>query len=166
MNDDTESCPATNRNGEPCGHPAGWGTDNDSGPCKFHGGATEGAGPPEGNNNAVTVGAWAEDFVTDFLKDDEIDRVKDLSELLDEPTSAQEAAARAAAVAMEQFRRSGDPAFLRRFEQICDKAGLFPDEGVDINVDADHSFDSTEGVTAEFVTYENSDSDSEAADNE
>ena len=150
--DDEDRCPATNRNGKRCGHPEGWGTDNDSGPCKFHGGASD--GPPEGNNNAVTVGAWAEDFVSDFLKDDEIDRVKDLSELLDEPTSAQQAAARAASIAMEQFRRSGDPTFLRRFEQICDKAGLFPDEGVDVNLDADHSFDSTEGVTAEFVTYE------------
>ena len=45
-----ERCPATNRNGEQCGHPPGWGTDNDSGPCKFHGGASTGA--PKNNGNA------------------------------------------------------------------------------------------------------------------
>lgn len=70
MNDDsTEStgCPGTNRNDEPCGHPEGWGTENDSGPCKFHGGAggsggeREGAGAPEENTNAVTHGAYADE---------------------------------------------------------------------------------------------------------
>ena len=49
MNDE-DRCPGTNRDGEPCGHPAGWGTDNDSGPCKFHGGASTGA--PKNNGNA------------------------------------------------------------------------------------------------------------------
>lgn len=58
MNDDR--CPGTNRQGEPCGHPSGWGTDNDSGPCKFHGGATEGGGAPEGNQNATTHGLTAD----------------------------------------------------------------------------------------------------------
>jgi hypothetical protein len=43
MNDD-DRCPATNRDGERCGHPAGWGTSNDSGPCKFHGGAADNEG--------------------------------------------------------------------------------------------------------------------------
>jgi len=55
MNDD-DRCPATNRDGERCGHPAGWGTDNDDGPCKFHGGAAENQGPPEGNQTARTHG--------------------------------------------------------------------------------------------------------------
>lgn len=49
MNEDANRCPGTNRDGERCGHPAGWGTDNDTGPCKFHGGK---AGAPEGNGNA------------------------------------------------------------------------------------------------------------------
>ena len=51
MNDDNR-CPATNRKGERCGHPAGWGTDTGEGPCKFHGGATDGGGAPENNGNA------------------------------------------------------------------------------------------------------------------
>ena len=38
MTDDT--CGRTNRNGEPCELPAGWGTDHDDGACKFHGGAS------------------------------------------------------------------------------------------------------------------------------
>lgn len=65
MNDE-DRCPGTNRQGERCGHPAGWGTKNDSGPCKFHGGAggsggsREGAGAPNNNTNAATHGAYAE----------------------------------------------------------------------------------------------------------
>lgn len=55
-----ERCPGTNRNGEPCGHPPGWGTDNDSGPCKFHGGAVEDQGAPEGNDNAARHEMYAE----------------------------------------------------------------------------------------------------------
>lgn len=56
MSDD--DCPGTNNRGEPCGLDAGWGTDNDSGPCKFHGGlggsggAREGSGAPKNNGNA------------------------------------------------------------------------------------------------------------------
>lgn len=60
----TDTCPATNRNGEPCGLSAGWGTDNDSGPCKFHGGAGgdvgDPGGAPKGNGNAVTHGAYGD----------------------------------------------------------------------------------------------------------
>jgi hypothetical protein len=56
MNDD-DRCPGTNRNGERCGHPAGWGTDNDDGPCKHHGGAGgdvgDPGGAPSGHNNSV-----------------------------------------------------------------------------------------------------------------
>ena len=59
MNDE-DRCPATNRNGERCGHPAGWGTDNADGPCKFHGGAAENQGAPEGNGNAETHGLTAD----------------------------------------------------------------------------------------------------------
>lgn len=58
---DTDRCPGTNRQGEPCGHPAGWGTDTQTGPCKFHGGAAENQGPPKENGNAVTHGAYADE---------------------------------------------------------------------------------------------------------
>lgn len=59
-----ENCPGTNNKGEPCGLDAGWGTDNDSGPCKFHGGAGgdvgDPGGAPEGNGNAITHGSTAD----------------------------------------------------------------------------------------------------------
>lgn len=41
---DSDRCPGTNREGEQCGHPEGWGTDNETGPCKFHGGASDNTG--------------------------------------------------------------------------------------------------------------------------
>jgi hypothetical protein len=52
-----DRCPATNRDGDRCGHPEGWGTENDTGPCKFHGGE---AGAPEDNGNAETHGLTAD----------------------------------------------------------------------------------------------------------
>jgi len=50
MTDDSDRCPAENRNGERCGHPAGYGTDNEDGPCKFHGGLSTGAPENNGHN--------------------------------------------------------------------------------------------------------------------
>lgn len=59
-----ETCPGTNNRGEACGLAAGWGTDNDTGPCKFHGGAGgdvgDPGGAPEGNTSAVRHGLYAE----------------------------------------------------------------------------------------------------------
>lgn len=75
----SEICGATNRNGEPCSLPAGWGTPGSGGTrCKFHGGASTGAkdtthlegndfakdnpggGPPIGNENSVVHGGWSD----------------------------------------------------------------------------------------------------------
>jgi hypothetical protein len=53
-----DRCPATNRDGERCGQPAGWGTDNETGPCKHHGGASD--GPPVGTANAEKHGLRAD----------------------------------------------------------------------------------------------------------
>lgn len=69
-------CPGTNREGEPCGHPEGWGTENDTGPCKHHGGAGgnvgDPGGAPEGNTNSVTHGAYVEEnaYYQQILDDD------------------------------------------------------------------------------------------------
>lgn len=71
MNDD-ERCPGTNRKGERCGHPQGWGTDNETGPCKFHGGASPGA--PEGNQNAMKTGLHSDPVgLFEWLKENEPD---------------------------------------------------------------------------------------------
>ena len=58
---DTETCPGTNRDGEPCGLAAGWGHDFESDLCKFHGGAAnpDDQGAPLGNTNAEGDGAPA-----------------------------------------------------------------------------------------------------------
>jgi len=75
----SEVCGATNRDGEPCKLPAGWGTPGSGGTrCKFHGGASSGprdtshleendfaegnagGGAPELNTNAQTAhGIWS-----------------------------------------------------------------------------------------------------------
>jgi len=75
---DKEICGATAKStGNPCKRPAGWGTDNDSGRCKFHGGSSEGgpregSGPPENNTNSVTHGAYAQanPYYTEVLNDE------------------------------------------------------------------------------------------------
>jgi len=75
MNDD-DRCPATNRNGERCGHPEGWGTDNETGPCKFHGGAAEDQGAPEGNQNATRHGIHATPaYLADHLNESQRDQL-------------------------------------------------------------------------------------------
>lgn len=130
-NDDR--CPATNREGEQCGHAAGWGTDNDSGPCKYHGGASTGA--PEGNDNAADSGAWAEDFYDGFLTEQEQRRVDEGRQVLGDEAGAQEIGRHVAMLALEQFRRTGDERFLRRFESICDKFGIAPADELDVNGD-------------------------------
>lgn len=51
-------CGRTNRAGDPCKRPAGWGTDHaGEGACKLHGGN---AGAPEGNQNRTTHGLNAD----------------------------------------------------------------------------------------------------------
>jgi hypothetical protein len=120
-----------------CKRTSGWGTDSESGRCSSHGGASSGA--PEGNTNAVDVGAWAEDFYEGFLTEAEKDRVHKSAEALGDESSAQKIAQHAASVCLEQFRRTGDERFLRRYESIMDTFNLAPDDesddSVDVNID-------------------------------
>lgn len=50
----------TNRENQPCGRPAGWGTDFDSGKCKHHRGTNADGSSHEGNQNRTTHGAYAD----------------------------------------------------------------------------------------------------------
>jgi hypothetical protein len=74
MSDD--NCPGTNNEGDPCGRDAGWGSPNESGACKFHGGlggdVGDSGGAPDENTNAVTHGAYADanSYYQDVLTDD------------------------------------------------------------------------------------------------
>lgn len=132
----------TNRHGEPCGRPAGWGTDFDDGKCKHHRGTNADGSSHEGNNYAADTGAWAKSFLTDFLRDDEIERVMNASDIIGEPEGAQDLAQKVAVVCLEQFRRTGDQRFLQRYESICDKANLFPDDdAADVNISLDDLYE-------------------------
>ena len=132
----------TNRHAEPCGRPAGWGTDFDDGKCKHHRGTNADGSSHEGNNFAAKTGAWAESFLTDFLRDDEIERVMNASDIIGEPEGAQDLAQKVAVVCLEQFRRTGDQRFLQRYESICDKANLFPDDdAADVNISLDDLYE-------------------------
>jgi len=121
---ETDGCPATNRHGEPCGHPAGWGTDNDTGACKFHGGK---GGAPEGNDNAVTVGAYREQYIEHLPKEDK-KLIREGQQLLSDDATAQEIGEMAASLALQKFRESGDEKFLRRFESLCDTFEIAPED--------------------------------------
>lgn len=49
-----------NRDGDPCGRPAGWGTDFDSGKCKHHRGTNSDGSSHANNGNALKHGATAD----------------------------------------------------------------------------------------------------------
>ena len=137
-------CGAKCRDGGYCeNHPKG-----ESNRCRMHG---AGGGAPEGNQNAATVGAWSKSFVTDFLRDDEIERVENAAEALGEPQSAKELSRQVAAICLEQFRRTGDDRFLRRYESISDKFGLTPAE--------EHKIEHTGDISVESDVVRVNDSD-------
>lgn len=131
-----------------CALAAGWGTEHVGvGACKLHGGN---AGAPVGNRNAATHGAWSASFVKDFLTDKEIERVKQAEELLGSPETAQEVARTAAAIALEQFRRTGDDRFLRRYESISDTFGIAPADEIEVSGEMEIGG----SVTAEFISFD------------
>lgn len=126
MNDNTERCPATNRNGEPCGHPAGWGTDGTTGPCKFHGGAADNRGE---NNGNYKHGAFSDHLRSD-LTDDELDAIDDIVDAYDDPEKARALIAEQAAEAWLKYKRSADTRFLREYRQLAETFNLAPNEDV------------------------------------
>lgn len=138
----------TNSEGEPCGRAAGWGTDFDSGKCRNHRGTSPDGESHEGNDWAAKHGAWSESFMSDFLTDAEQARVEDAMEVLDSPEGAQAQAKVAAVIALEQFRRTGDDRFLRRYESICDTFNIAPDEEMNVNLGGE--VDVTETVEIDF----------------
>jgi len=72
----TDTCDATNRNGDPCGLPAGWGTDHvGKGRCKLHGGAS-----PTGKDNP----AFEHGLFSDHLSEEDRATVDALDEYDDD----------------------------------------------------------------------------------
>ncbi len=131
-------CNAKTRDGGYCAnYPKG-----DSDRCRMHGAD---GGPPEDNQNAVSVEAWSKSFVSDFLRDDEIERVKRGVDALGEPETAKELGRQVAMICLEQFRRTGDERFLRRYESICDTFGIAPADELEVSGEV-----STEDITIDF----------------
>jgi len=119
--------------GGECGLPAGWGTDFDSGKCRHCRGTSPDGSSHEGNDWGATHGAYSESFVEDFLTDQEIERVEQAQEILSDVEGAQAQARLVAAIALEQFRRTGDERFLRRYESICDTFGIAPADELELS---------------------------------
>lgn len=132
MNDDTERCPATNRNGEPCGHPSGWGTDHSGGPCKFHGGAADNRGEKNGN---YEHGAYSE-FV-DFQRDSLTDREREAIDAVDFDEHGEQFASDVVREAYAKYLRTGDDRFLREARQWASEFGVLDRPADELEVSAE-----------------------------
>lgn len=139
MNDDTNSCPGTNRNGEPCGHPSGWGTDHSEGPCKFHGGAADNRGSKNGN---YSHGAYSE--FEDFMFDSLTNREREAVESLDLDEHAGQFAKDVVKEAFSKYLRTGDDRFLREARQWASEFGVIEAAPDKLEVDTDLSVTSEE----------------------
>jgi len=109
---------------------AGWGVDDtNEGPCKHHFGAVDNRGE---NNPQYKHGAFSEYF-TDHLTEMEQEAFDEAREALEEPGSAQSIARHAASMCLVKFRRTGDERFLRRFESLCDKFSIAPEDELTVH---------------------------------
>lgn len=70
-----DCCGATNRNGDPCGLRAGWGTDHvGEGKCKLHGGASTGvSGPANGN--------WKHGLFSDVIREEDRETLRKIEDM-------------------------------------------------------------------------------------
>jgi hypothetical protein len=141
----TEKCVAQCKDGTDCQAYPVQGSDK----CRMHIGTNSDGSSHEGNDNAAKAGAWAEDFYEDFLTEAEQERVEKSADILGDKAGAQEIARHAASVCLEQFRRTGDERFMRRYESLCDKAGIFPEDEMAVDVDQSGELDVT--ITREVV---------------
>jgi hypothetical protein len=110
--------------GEDCQRPAGWGTDNDSGPCKFHGGAADNRGKKNGN---YKHGAFSDHLRSD-LTDSELDAIDEMVDAYENPEEARALIAEQAAEAWLKYKRSADTRFLREYRQLAETFNLAPNE--------------------------------------
>lgn len=111
-------CGAQTRDGGYCeNYPKG-----DSDRCRMHG--ADGGGE-EGNDNAVTHGAFKEHFRSD-LTDDERAAIDSIVESLNEISGPRAIAAEPAAEALMKYKRSADSRFLREARQWFSDFNLIP----------------------------------------
>ncbi|AAM88676.1 hypothetical protein PhiCh1p02 [Natrialba phage PhiCh1] len=129
--------------GERCTQPA----KGSHGKCHTHGGSTttadenpkQGRGDQDGNDNAVEHGAYRENFI-DHLTESEQEMIESVYGDLETAEDAQDVARFVASILLAQFKRSDfDERFARRFESICDKAGIFPAEELEMTADVNQT---------------------------
>lgn len=118
-----------NRRGQPCKRVEGWGTDFESGKCRNHRGTNEDGSSHEGNENAVTHGAFKEHFSSD-LTEAEQEAIDDLVDHLTDINDERAIAAEVAAEALMKYKRSADSRFLREARQWFSEFNLIPNEDV------------------------------------
>lgn len=117
----------TNRSGEPCGQPAGYGTDFDDGKCKHHRGTNADGSSHAGNDYGKKHGAFSDHFRSD-LTDAEEDALEALVAHLKSIDDERTIAAEIAAEALMKYKRSADSRFLREARQWFDDFNLLPNE--------------------------------------
>jgi len=119
MNDD-DRCPGTNRDGDRCGHPKGWGTDHvGEGYCKHHGGASDGA--PTGEAH----GSYEHGGFSEALPEDAEDVTANIEAFRDavDTESLDPVWVHLAGEAFARYRRSEDSRHLAECRRCLENAG-------------------------------------------
>lgn len=121
----TDTCGAQNRNDEPCGLSAGWGTDhNGEGRCKFHGGNN-----PKGEDHPnYKHGGYSKYLSADSFTDDERTRAEAIYDDLQDPNTAQDVGRSMAMDLYVRWDRTKDTRYAREFRQFCETFGFSPEE--------------------------------------
>ena len=152
MTDDPTRCGSTDTDsGEPCQRPAGWGTESEIGPCRDHPAVGRPSKFNEERRDAILEAARRGTTVEGCARAAGIHH-STLYDWLDEFSDFSEAFNRARAEGEQRLVEEvaiEDPKFIleRSFDYV-------KTERREVDMDASHSFDASEGVTAEFVTYE------------
>jgi hypothetical protein len=121
----TDTCGATNRNDEPCGLPAGWGTDHvGEGRCRLHGGAT-----PRGEDSPH----FKHGLFSDYLSEEDRNTIDALEEFddadkLDELINWRLARLRRAVRSLND--QADERSFWDAFEEIVNAAGPVEDDEI------------------------------------
>lgn len=114
----------------------GKGTDHvGEGRCSKHGGnnsGENGQGGKKDNDNAATHRAYQK-LAIRTLTEGEEKAFEEVAEKLEEPESAQEIARNAASYCLIMGHRSGDERWFRRYEGICDKFGIAPEDELTVH---------------------------------
>jgi hypothetical protein len=148
----SDICGATNRNGNPCKLPSGWGTPGSGGTrCKYHGGCSTGpddtshledngfakdndGGPPENNDNAAIHGGFS-DWRTAYQRYQEDKDARERIEML-ERSYLETAREHAADLDSDRRERLARELATRRLLKQRAQADVWNDGDTDTDTDA------------------------------